>query len=73
MPKVIMEKFQHGCTVVKAKGGFTNNDKYIIYIVVSSVEAQQVIRLVRLVDPNSFIDESYSHQVYGRFFIKPIK
>ena len=73
MPKVIMEKFQHGCTVVKAKGGFTNNDKYIIYMVVSSVEAQQVIRLVRLVDPNSFIDESYSHQVYGRFFIKPIK
>jgi uncharacterized membrane-anchored protein YitT (DUF2179 family) len=73
MPKVIMEKFHHGCTVVKAKGGFTNNDKYIIYIVVSSVEAQQVIRLVRLVDPDSFIDESYSHQVYGRFFIKPVK
>ncbi len=73
MPKVIMEKFQHGCTVVKAKGGFTNNEKYIIYIVVSSVEAQQVIRLVRLVDPDSFIDESYSHQVYGRFFIKPVK
>lgn len=73
MPKVIMQKFHHGCTVVKAKGGFTNNDKYIIYMVVSSVEAQQVIKLVRSVDPDSFIDESYSHQVYGRFFIKPIK
>ena len=73
MPKVIMQKFHHGCTVVKAKGGFTNLDKYVIYMVVSSTEAQDVIKLVRAVDPESFIDESYAHQVYGRFFIRPIK
>ena len=73
MPQKIMEKFHHGCTVVKAKGGFTNKDRFIIYMVVSSTEARQVIRLVREYDPESFIDESYSHQVYGKFFIRPIK
>lgn len=73
MPKVIMQKFHHGCTVVKAKGGFTDLDKFVIYMVVSSTEARDVIKLVRSIDPNSFIDESYSHQVYGRFFIRPVK
>lgn len=73
MPKVIMQKFHHGCTVVKAKGGYTNLDKFVIYMVVSSTEARDVIKLVRTLDPESFIDESYAHQVYGRFFIRPIK
>jgi uncharacterized membrane-anchored protein YitT (DUF2179 family) len=73
LPKIIMEKFFHGCTVVQAKGGFTNAPKFIVYMVVSSREAPAVIRHIRLNDPESFIDESTSHQVYGKFFIKPIK
>jgi uncharacterized membrane-anchored protein YitT (DUF2179 family) len=73
LPKLIMEKFFHGCTIVQAKGGFTNAPKYIIYMVVSSREAPAVIRHIRNIDPESFVDESTSHQVYGKFFIKPIK
>ena len=73
LPKILMEKFFHGCTVVQAKGGYTNSVKYIVYMVVSSREVPSVVRHIRLVDPESFIDESPSHQVYGKFFIKPIK
>jgi len=73
LPKILMEKFFHGCTVVQAKGGYTNSVKYIIYMVVSSREVPEVVRHIRQVDPESFIDESPSHQVYGKFFIKPIK
>jgi len=73
LPKLVMEKFFHGCTVVQAKGGFTNAPKFIIYMVVSSREAPAVIRHIRHIDPESFVDESTSHQVYGKFFIKPIK
>lgn len=73
LPKLVMEKFYHGCTVVQAKGGFTNAPKLIIYMVVSSREAPAVIRHIRNIDPESFVDESTSHQVYGKFFIKPIK
>ncbi len=73
LPKILMEKFYHGCTVVQAKGGYTNAVKYIVYMVVSSSEVASVVRHIRLVDPESFIDESPSHQVYGKFFIKPIK
>lgn len=73
LPKILMEKFFHGCTVVQAKGGYTNAVKYIIYMVVSSREVPSVVSHIRQVDPESFIDESPSHQVYGKFFIKPIK
>jgi uncharacterized membrane-anchored protein YitT (DUF2179 family) len=73
LSKSLMEKFYHGCTVVQAKGGYTNAVKYIVYMVVSSSEVAKVVRHIRMVDPESFIDESPSHQVYGKFFIKPIK
>lgn len=73
LPKLLMEKFYHGCTVVQAKGGYTNSVKNIIYMVVSSREVPSVIQHIRMIDPDSFIDESPSHQVYGKFFIKPIK
>jgi uncharacterized membrane-anchored protein YitT (DUF2179 family) len=73
LPKILMEKFFHGCTVVQAKGGYTNSVKYIVYMVVSSREVANVVKHIRTVDPESFIDESPSHQVYGKFFIKPIK
>jgi uncharacterized membrane-anchored protein YitT (DUF2179 family) len=73
LPKILMEKFYHGCTVVQAKGGYTNSVKYIVYMVVSSREVANVVKHIRMVDPESFVDESPSHQVYGKFFIKPIK
>jgi len=71
--KTLMENFYHGCTIVPAKGGYTNAPRYVIYMVVSSSEAPRVVKLVRSIDPESFIDESYAHQVYGKFYIKPIK
>ncbi len=73
MPKIILANFPHSCTVVNAKGGFSGEPRLIIYIVVSSFEVKRVVKLVRSIDAKSFIDVSYGHQVYGRFFIKPVK
>jgi uncharacterized membrane-anchored protein YitT (DUF2179 family) len=73
LPKILMEKFYHGCTIVQAKGGYTNALKYIVYMVVSSREVAKVVKHIRSIDPESFIDESPFHQVYGKFYIKPIK
>jgi uncharacterized membrane-anchored protein YitT (DUF2179 family) len=71
--KTLMETFNHGCTIVLAKGGFTSAPKYVIYMVVSSSESAKVVKLVRKIDPESFINESNAHQVYGKFYIRPIK
>jgi uncharacterized membrane-anchored protein YitT (DUF2179 family) len=71
--KTLMENFNHGCTIVPAKGGFTKSPNFVIYMVVSSNEANRVVKLVRSIDPESFINESNAHQVYGKFYIRPIK
>lgn len=73
MPKIILANFPHSCTVVPAKGGFSNEDRLIIYIVVSSFEVKRLVKLVRTVDHDAFISVSNSTQVYGKFFIKPVK
>jgi len=73
LPKIILAHFPHSCTVVNATGGFSGDPKMIVYIVVSSFEVKRLAKLVQTVDPKSFIDVSYGHQVYGRFFIKPVK
>lgn len=73
LPKILMEKFFHGCTIVQAKGGYTNAAKYIVYMVVSSREVAKVVKHIRSIDSESFIDESPFHQVHGKFYIKPIK
>ncbi len=73
LPKIILANFPHSCTVVPAKGGFSNEDRIIIYIVVSSFEVKKLVKLVRTIDPEAFINVSHSSQVYGKFFIKPVK
>jgi len=73
LPKVILANFPHSCTITPAKGGFSNEDKIIIYIVVSIFEVTKLVKLIRTVDPDSFINVSNSEQVYGRFFIRPVK
>lgn len=73
LPKIILANFPHSCTVVPAKGGFSSEDRLIIYIVVSSFEVKKLVKLVRTVDAEAFINVSHSSQVYGKFFIKPVK
>ncbi len=73
LTKIILANFPHSCTVVPAKGGFSNEDRLIIYIVVSSFEVKKLVNVVRTVDPEAFINVSHSSQVYGKFFIKPVK
>lgn len=69
---ILLANFPHGNTVVNAKGGFSKEDRFIIYMVVSSNEVKKVVRLVKEIDPHSFIDVSHDHIIYGKFFIKPV-
>lgn len=73
LSKFLIANVPHGATIVKAKGGYTGNDKYIIYMVISTMETKKVVKLVRETDPKSFIYITDLRQVYGSFFIKPVK
>lgn len=71
LSRIIVANVPHSCTIVKAKGGYTGNEKYILYVVVSNNEVSKLVAKIRHVDENSFINTINLNQVYGRFFIKP--
>ena len=70
---VLIANFPHSTTTVAAKGGYSHNDKTIVYMVVSSNEVKRVVSLTKKVDQHAFITVTSLVQAYGNFFIKPIE
>lgn len=71
--KLIISTLPHGATVFHGSGAFTGKDRYDIQIVVSSYEVKKAVEIIREADPNVFIEISELKQVYGRFFLPPIR
>jgi len=70
---LLLANVPHGATVIKGMGAFSGEPRFIINMIVSSYETKKVVALVRELDPDSFINIVNLQQVYGRFYIKPIK
>lgn len=73
LPELLLANVPHGATVMEARGAFSGDKRLVIYMVVSSLEMKDVIRVVRELDPNSFVNVVPLQQVYGRFFLRPVK
>ena len=73
LPRLLLANVPHGATIVNAKGAFSGQDRKIIYMVVSSLELKNVITLIEQLDPDSFVNVTPLQQVYGRFFVRPIR
>ncbi len=73
LAKLLIANIPHGATVVDAKGGFTENERIMIYMVVSTSEIKRSVQIIRELDPNSFVIVQTLHGVYGRFHMRPIK
>lgn len=71
--KMLLANVPHGATIIESKGAFTGEENHIINMVISSVEEKKVVSLIKEFDPDSFINVINLSQVYGRFFMRPIK
>lgn len=70
---ILIANFPHSTTTVSGRGGYSGQDKTIVYMVVSSNEVRHVVSLVKKVDQHSFITVTSLIQAYGNFFIKPVE
>lgn len=68
---VIYRISNHGATILEGKGSFEHCERNIVYSVVSSAESKKVIRGVKTVDPNAFVNAMKTQQLSGRFYQKP--
>lgn len=68
---VIYSSSHHGATVIEGEGSYENNERKIVYSVVSSAESKVVTRAVREADPEAFVNVIKTEQVSGKFYLKP--
>ncbi len=71
--KILIGSVPHGATVMEGKGVFSDRQKYVLTMIVSSREAKATALLIREIDPAAFVTVTDLRQVYGRFFLPPIR
>lgn len=64
----IMSEMERGVTFLKGKGGYTGNDKDVIYCVVSRSEVSTLKSLVKETDPTAFMVIGEAHEALGEGF-----
>jgi uncharacterized membrane-anchored protein YitT (DUF2179 family) len=68
LSKYIMENLERGCTIFSGKGGYTWEDTYILYTVLSRSEFIKLKKYIKEVDPMAFITVSDAREVLGEGF-----
>ena len=71
--KILIGSVPHGATITTGKGVFSDREKYILTMIVSTREAKPTAELIREIDPSAFVTVTDLRQVYGRFYLPPIR
>lgn len=64
---------KHGISCVEAVGGYSRKKMYVLHTVISSYEVDDIIRLMREVDPHIIINVFKTEQFYGKFYHAPLE
>ena len=64
----ILEDLDRGCTIVESRGGYTNEKRDMLMVVVPIHQYQPLINLVHDMDASAFVIVSDIHEIRGRGF-----
>ncbi len=74
-PQEIIDKIyeitRHDATLIKGEGGYSGDEKHILYSVIGRDQADKVINAVKEIDPAAFTNVIQTEQVNGRFYMTP--
>lgn len=68
--KAILDDLDRGLTKLSAQGGYTDDDRTVLMVVVGQSEIARLKTLVSSVDPNAFVTITNAHEVLGEGFTK---
>lgn len=68
----LIEKLDISVTYLKGIGGYSGQDKDIIYCVISRLELPKMIEIIKEIDPRAFVSVVDVHETYGGRFRKNI-
>ena len=66
--QAIIGHLDRGLTILRAEGGYSQEDHQVLLVVVSNRELHQLERIVKNIDPESFVIVSEVREVRGRGF-----
>lgn len=66
--RFILEELNRGCTCVKGFGGYSNEEKFVIYTVLGRNEFIKLKNHIREIDKRAFITVGEVHEVFGEGF-----
>ena len=63
--EMILNDLGHGATILKGRGAYTNDDKYIIFVVIPKRDYYKLRDGIKKIDSNAFFVVSSSYEVGG--------
>lgn len=73
LSKILISIFPHAATISNVKGAYSNKEKYMITMVISSNEVKKLVLVCKQADEHAFVSINSLIQVYGNFFTRPIE
>lgn len=70
MKKLITKDLGHGATILKGHGAYSEDDKYIIYVVIPKRDYFKLREGIKRIDKNAFFVVSSSYEVGGGKWLK---
>ena len=68
-----IQYYRHGISCVEAIGGYSKQPMNLLHTVVSSYEVQDIIDLMKDVDPDLIVNVIKTENFYGGFYQQPIE
>lgn len=69
----IIAALPHSCTILNGIGGYSLDNKIVLYISVRKKELNKLIKICKNEDKYAFLNVIPLENVYGKFFRKPIR
>ena len=67
--RAIYELTEHGATILEGEGSYAHCERNVVYSIVSAAQSKAVIRRVREIDAEAFINEVKTEKLSG-FFVQ---
>lgn len=66
--QALLDGIQRGCTIANVKGAYTKQEKYDVFMIISSYELQKAAEIIKQTDPGAFMTVSPIKRIFGKFF-----
>ena len=63
--KMVTEELGHGATIIKGRGAYSNDDKYIVFVVIPKKDYYKLKEGIKRIDKDAFFVVSSSYEVGG--------